>query len=127
MTIIRNPPEMPVPGTYSNGIEVPAGARTLYIAGQIGIAADGSVPEGIAAQTEIVFDNLTHILRSAGMDLTNLVKTTVFLTAPSDYAEFVKARTARLGATKPASTLVYIVQLVRPELKVEIEAVAVAA
>lgn len=124
---IHNPPELGSPPTYSNGIEVPATARTLYIAGQVGWDKDyKAVPGGIVAQTQAAFANLRAVLKSAGMDLSNVVKTTVFLVNPDDYAAFAKTRTEILGNVKPASTLVFIKQLVKPDLLVEVEAVAVA-
>jgi 2-iminobutanoate/2-iminopropanoate deaminase len=126
MKKIHNPSALPVPTTYSHGIETPPGARTLYIAGQVGWNKDGSAVTGIVAQTEQAFANLKAILQSAGMSLDNVVKTTVFLVNPSDFPDFAKTRSAILGSAKPASTLVYIKQLIQPELLVEIEAIAVA-
>lgn len=126
MTTVHNPPALGVPPSYSHGIEVAAGARTLYTAGQVGWDANGKIEQGIAAQTKQAFANLRTILQDAGMDYANIVKTTIFMTNPDDYAEYAKTRSSILGDVKPASTLVFINQLVNPELLVEIEAVAVA-
>lgn len=126
MTIVHNPPALGVPPSYSNGIEVKPAARTLYIAGQVGWHADGRIEEGIAAQTRQAFSNMRTVLQSAGMDLANIVKTTIYMTDPDDYPEYARVRSGILGEVKPASTLVFIKQLVKPELLVEIEAVAVA-
>lgn len=122
----RNPSELPVPAAYSNGIEVSASARTLYVAGQIAIAADGSVPEGIEAQTRLAFENVGLVLKAAGMDFKDIAKSTIYMTNPDDYPTFGKIRTEILGDTKPASTLVYISGLVRPEFLVEIDVIAVS-
>lgn len=126
MTTIHNPPALGVPPSYSNGIEVGAEARTLYVAGQVGWDSNGNVPDGIVEQTRLAFANMRAVLQSAGMDFGNVVKTTIFMTNPDDYAEYAKTRSSILGEVKPASTLVFIKQLVKPELLVEIEAVAVA-
>lgn len=126
MSIIHNPPALGVPPSYSHGIEVAAGARTLYTAGQVGWDVNGNIENGIAAQTKQAFANLRSVLRSAGMDLENIVKTTIYLTNLDDYQEYARVRSEILGTTKPASTLVVIKQLVKPELLVEIEAIAVA-
>jgi enamine deaminase RidA (YjgF/YER057c/UK114 family) len=126
VTKIHNPTALGTPAAYSHGIEVPSSARTLYIAGQIGMKDGKVVAGGIAGQTRQAFENLEAILAAAGMKLSNIVKTTVFLTDPANYGEFGKVRTEMLGATKPASTLVYISGLVMPELLVEVEAIAVA-
>jgi enamine deaminase RidA (YjgF/YER057c/UK114 family) len=126
MAITHNPPELGMPPSYSNGIEVRSGARTLYIAGQVGWDAAGKIEQGIAAQTERAFANMRTVLRSAGMDLANIVKTTIYMTNLDDYPEYARVRSGILGDVKPASTLVVIKQLVKPELLVEIEATAVA-
>lgn len=125
MNKLLNPPDWPVPATYSHGFSVPSSSRTVYVAGQIGVDPKGNVPAGIAAQTRQALENIRTILRMDGMDMANIVKTTVFLIEPSDFTEFGKTRSEILGATKPASTLVYIKQLIRPEFLVEIEAIAV--
>ncbi|MGB3388285.1 MAG: RidA family protein [Pseudaminobacter sp.] len=126
MTIIHNPQVLGVPPSYSHGIEVPTGARTLYTAGQVGWDTNGNIEDGIAAQTKLAFANLRSVLQSAGMDLENIVKTTIYLTNLADYPEYARVRSEILGTTKPASTLVVVKQLVKPELLVEIEAIAVA-
>ena len=127
MTKIHNPPELGTPPTYSYGIEVPAGARTLYIAGQVGWDKDfNTVPGGIVEQTRTALANLRAILNSAGMDFTNLVKTTVYIVDIDDYPDFAKTRSEFFSDVKPASTMVVVKQLVKPELLVEIEGVAVA-
>ena len=125
-TKIHNPAQLPSPPTYSHGVEVPAGYRTLYVAGQVGVNKEFVSPPGIAAQTELAFSNVQMVLRSAGMDLNNIVKTTVYLKDPKDYPEFVRVRSRLLGDTKPASTLIYISGLVTPDLLVELDATAVS-
>ncbi len=126
MVKIYNPVQLSAPTSYSHAIEAPAGSRTLYIAGQAGWnSKEGTSPPGIVAQTTQAFENLRAILNEAGMDFENIVKTTVFLVHPDDFSEFTRIRSSILGAHKPASTLVFIKQLIEPNLLVEIEAVAV--
>lgn len=112
------------PAAYSNGLLVQAG-QTLYIAGQIGIDAQGVAAPDFATQTRQAWTNIQAILADAGMTVKNIVKTTIFLVNPSDYAAFAEIRKTVLDGHKPASTLVYVSGLVKPEWKVEIEAVAV--
>lgn len=126
MTIVHNPPELATPPTYSHAIEVRAGARTLYIAGQVGWDAERNIEEGIAAQTRKAFENLRVVLQSAGMDFENIVKTTIYLTDAAYIPEYSRIRTEILGQHKPASTLVVIKELARPGLLVEVDATAVA-
>jgi len=125
MAITRiNPKSMgPEPAAYTNGML--ADDRTLYVSGQIGIDASGACSPDFGAQCDQVWANLSAILADAGMTLENIVKTTVFLVDPADYATFVARRKQALQGHKPASTLVYVSQLVKPEWKVEIEAIAV--
>ncbi|HIF10562.1 MAG TPA: hypothetical protein EYQ81_12505, partial [Sneathiellales bacterium] len=62
-----NPSDIMAPfnNAYHHGVEVPPGGCTLYVSGQVGMAKDGSVPQGMTAQAEIVWQNLTAILRDA--------------------------------------------------------------
>ena len=125
MITIRNPKDRPAPEAYHHGVEVSGNNRTLYIAGQIGMLPDGTIPEGIEAQTRALYANLKAVLAEAGMDFSNIVKTTIFLTDPKNRPAFSAARTEATGGIKSASTLVYITGLFLPELLVEVEAIAV--
>jgi 2-iminobutanoate/2-iminopropanoate deaminase len=117
----------PPGGRYTHAIEVPPGASWLVISGQVGVAVDGSTPEDVGGQTENCFRNIAAILADAGMSLADVVKITVFLTRESDIAEFRAARDRVTGEARPASTLVVVSRLVRPEWRVEIEALAAKA
>jgi enamine deaminase RidA (YjgF/YER057c/UK114 family) len=125
MVTIRNPQGRPAPEAYHHGVEISGHVRTLYIAGQIGVQADGTIPEGIEAQARAVYANMKLVLAEAGMDVSNVVKSTVFLVDPKDRATFAAIRTEATGGIKSASTLVYVAGLVMPELLVEVEAIAV--
>ncbi len=112
--------------TYSPAIEVTGATRTLYISGQVGVDANGVIPAGITEQSQLVWENMLAVLAAAGMSVANIVKLTTFLTAADDFAAFVKVRSHVLGAHKPASTLLIVAGLAKPEWKVEVEAIAVA-
>jgi 2-iminobutanoate/2-iminopropanoate deaminase len=111
------------PAAYSNGILTDA-PRTLYVAGQIGIDAKGVASPDFEAQTRQTWSNIAAILGEAGMTLQDIVKTTIYLVDRADYAAFVKVRAEVLNGHKPASTLVYVSGLVKPEWKVEIDVIA---
>lgn len=113
------------PGTYSNGLLAKSPTKTLYIAGQIGIDAKGVASSDFATQCRQTWSNIEAILAEAGMGIENIVKTTIFLVERSDYPIFVDVRKGVLKTHKPASTLLYVSGLVKPEWKVEIEAIAV--
>jgi len=128
MNKIHNPAEIAPPiGAYSHGIEVPAGARTLHISGQVGITPEGKVAAGIEAQTEAALNNILGILKVAGMGVEDLVKMTTFLIDANDIAKVRTARMRVLGSHRPASTLLVISRLAAPEYLIEIEATAAKA
>ena len=112
-------------GAYSHGVETPTSSRTLYAAGQVGRAPDGSVPDGIRAQTELAWANLINVLEGAGMGMEDLVKTTAMVVDPDDLEGFREVNDRVLGEHLPTSTLMVLARLARPELLVEIEGIAV--
>ena len=63
-----NAADAPEPaGQYTQAIEVAGVTRTVYISGQVGVAADGSIPERAEAQCALAWRNLQAQLRAAGM------------------------------------------------------------
>jgi 2-iminobutanoate/2-iminopropanoate deaminase len=121
-----NAADAPAPaGQYNQAVEVTGAGRTLYLSGQVGIAADGSVPEGAEAQCTLAWRNLQAQLRAAGMEIENLVKITTIVHNPADIASVRAGRAAVLGTHRPASTLI-IGGLADPAWKVEVEGIAVA-
>ena len=97
----------------------------LFVSGLVGVDGTGKVVgEGDAArQTRQIFENLQKILAAAGAGFADVLKVTVFLTNIADRARINPVRQEFFGATRPASTLVEVRRLVRPDLLVEIEAV----
>lgn len=121
---IHNPAGM-APGIgYSHGIELPPQARLLYIAGQLGGSADGKFAADITGQAEQAWRNLGTVLQAAGMGYENIVKLTHFLVRREDIAPYREVRAQFLGKHAPASTLLVISALARPEALIEVEAVA---
>ncbi len=121
-----NPPAVRAPTGYSHGILIEGAGRRLIISGQVGLAADGSVPTTGEGQVAQAFANLRAVLDANGMTVTNVVKTTVFLTDRALLSAFRAARGAVFGDHAPASTLLFISGLADPRFMVEIEAEAVA-
>ncbi|MBM3488826.1 MAG: RidA family protein [Alphaproteobacteria bacterium] len=123
-----NPETIPAPiGLYTHAMEVGPNSRWLVASGQIGIDAAGKVPEGIAAQAEIVWTNLIRILEANTMRMSDVVKINHFLTRREDLAGYNAVRNKYLGDNRPASTLLIVVGLARPEFLVEVEIVAARA
>lgn len=114
-------------GPYSHGVEIPANARILYLAGQVGAAPDGSMAKDFETQADQCWKNIKAILAAAGMGVENLVKCTHFLTRQEDTAAYGRIRAQHLGEARPASTLLVISALARPGMLVEVEAIAAKA
>jgi 2-iminobutanoate/2-iminopropanoate deaminase len=121
-----NPPTVRAPTGYTHAIEIRDAARRVIISGQVGVAPDGTVPNSGEGQIAQAFANLRAVLAANDMDITNIVKTTVFLTDRDLLAPYRAARSAVLGGHAPASTLLFVAGLADPRFVVEIEAEAVA-
>ena len=111
-------------GAYAHAIEVPESAKTMFIAGQVGIDIDGNVPADFAAQADLAWRNLMAILEFNGMRMKDVVKITHFLTDAADLPAYNEVRAKYLGEERPASTLLIVAGLARPDLLVEVEMVA---
>lgn len=111
-------------GGYSHYCEVPPGSRLIQIAGQVGVARDGTIPNDAEQQCLLAFANLVAILKHAQMDVADITKMSVFLTDLSYIAAYRVAREGALGDLKPPNTLLVIPSLANPLWKVEIEAFA---
>jgi enamine deaminase RidA (YjgF/YER057c/UK114 family) len=121
-----NPDGVRAPTGYTHAIEVRNADRWLTISGQVGISPSGTVPDTGGGQIDQAFANLRAVLEANGMSVTDIVKTTVFLTDRSLLGAFRAARTALFGEHAPASTLLFVAGLADPRFVVEIEALAVA-
>jgi enamine deaminase RidA (YjgF/YER057c/UK114 family) len=128
MNKLLNPKTVAAPvGAYSHAVEVPAGARWLHIAGQVGVRADGAVAKGAEAQCEAIWQNITAILAAANMGVRDLVRINTFLVRPEDIAAARTVRAKYLEDHLPASTLLVVARLASPDYLMEIEATAAKA
>ena len=115
------------PGGYSQVVEV-RGGRTLYISGQIALDSSGQVVGSgdFTAQIRQVFANLKARLDEAGASFNDVVKLNFYLTDASDIQILRDVRDSYVNREQPpASTLVIVKQLLRPELLIEVDAIAV--
>jgi reactive intermediate/imine deaminase len=124
-----NPPELTKPTGYTHVVEVTGPAKTIYISGQIAYDKDGKVVGAgdMKAQAEQVFKNLQAALGAAGAKFSDVVKMNSYITDMSKAQAVRDVRTRYFGDAVPASTFVEVKGLVRPELMLEIEVVAVVA
>ena len=126
MTIIAHTPDgIARPAAlYVHGMEVPPNARWLFISGQVGVHPDGRFGADALEQAEIIWHNIAAILRCADMALTDIVKLTTYATSPQHLPPLRAVRERVLDGHLPASTLLIVAGLARPELLVEVEAYA---
>ncbi len=125
MLTAHNPETIAAPVAYcSQGIEVPAGARTLHIAGVVGITPEKTVEIGFEAQHRRIWLNVIEVLKSANMGVEDLVRLNVFSLQASDVFMVSEGRQEFLGGQKPASTYLAVSGLARPEFLVEMDATA---
>jgi 2-iminobutanoate/2-iminopropanoate deaminase len=110
--------------SYSQAILTEGHARTLFVSGQVGVAANGTAPDDFESQVRQAWANLLDVLAVAGMKVTDLTKISAFLTNADDYAAYAAIRGEFLGDHKPASTLLIVSALARPGWKFEVEAIA---
>ncbi|PYM09130.1 MAG: RidA family protein [Candidatus Rokuibacteriota bacterium] len=115
-------------GMYSHGMEANG---LVVVAGQVGVKPDGGLAGTDAgSQTKQAFANVAAVLGAAGCRMRDIVRLQTFLTSADDIPAFMAARQDvfpvyfRDGAYPP-NTLLVISRLVRPELRVEIEAIAI--
>lgn len=111
---------------YSQVVTVPAG-RLAFVAGQVALDPDGTLvgEDDPAAQAQAVFRNLKLALEAAGTSFEQIIKLTTFVTDIRNLPAFRAAWQAHIDPDHaPASTLVEVASLFRPEFLLEVEAVA---
>lgn len=97
----------------------------VYASGQVGRdPVTGDMPADIRAQVRNTIENLRAVLREAGADLKDVVKTTVFLTRQADFAAMNEVYEQYFPEPRPARSTIVVAALARPGIDVEIEAVA---
>jgi len=121
-----NPPELSKPTGYTHVVEA-SGGKTVYISGQIALDKEGKVigQGDMKAQAEQVFKNLQAALAAAGATFKDVVKMNTYTTDMSQVQAVRDVRARYFGDVTPASTLVQVVHLARPEFLLEIEVIAV--
>ncbi|WP_122119823.1 RidA family protein [Alistipes megaguti] len=120
--IIASPQAPKAVGPYSQAVET---GGTLYVSGQLPIdGATGQMAQGVEAQTRQSLTNIGHILREAGYDFRDVVKTTVLLQSMEDFAAMNAVYAEFFTGDMPARVCYQVAALPMGAL-VEIDAVAV--
>ncbi len=111
---------------FAQGTQV---GNILYLSGQVGIDRDGNIPTSIADQTKVAYTNMQDTLSQFGANMSNIVDETFFVTDMNELFGNIEdvygARESAYGGNPEVSqTVVQVVALVQPELKIEIKCVA---
>jgi enamine deaminase RidA (YjgF/YER057c/UK114 family) len=114
----------PPAANYSHAVLAVGLERLLHTSGVVPIGPDGTVPDGVAAQAEVVWQNLGAILSEAGMATTDVVSITTYVVQGEELGPVMAVRDRVMDGHRPASTLVVLPALARPEWLVEIAVVA---
>ena len=113
-------------GPYSHANMVPASGNMLFVSGQV--AKDAKTGEltldDISKETHKVMGNVKAILSDAGMDFTNVVKTTIFLTDMNNFSKVNDAYGSYFSGNYPARETVQVSRLPL-DVNVEISVIAV--
>jgi enamine deaminase RidA (YjgF/YER057c/UK114 family) len=119
-----SPSGLSTPFGFSHVVGLPAG-RLVWTSGQVAMDKQGQVPDGTEAQTRLVFENVGRALAAQGASWPDVVKLTYFVT---DLDEITTVRSVRdefvNTSAPPTSSLVQVAGLFRPDLLIEVEAVA---
>lgn len=113
-------------GIFSGAAWQPEG-KVLHISGQVSEDAGGEIVGigDITVQTRQVLNNIGKVLEAVAGEMSDIAKVTVFIKDMSMLDKIHQVRSEFFSPPYPASSLVQVVELVKPEFLIEIEAVAV--
>ena len=122
-----NPVSLPPARGYSQVVDVPAGSRLVFLSGQVPFDSTGRLvgPGNLGAQAEQVFENLRRGLAARGLRFANVVKLNFYVIDATHLATIRAVRDRYVDAdAPPASSLVEVPRLFRPDVLIEVDAVA---
>jgi enamine deaminase RidA (YjgF/YER057c/UK114 family) len=122
-----SPSTLSTPAGYSHVVSLPASGRLVWTSGQVPIAADGSVapPDDWEAQARLAFQNVDHALAAGDATWGDVVKLTIFVVDLAGLPTIRVVRDEFVDVERPpTSSLVQVAGLFRPEVLLEVEAVA---
>ncbi|MDP5218756.1 RidA family protein [Ruegeria sp. 2205SS24-7] len=122
-TVSRVPPRYE--GVFAHGNLVENPERILFLAGQIGVAPDGSTCQGFDAQARQAMSNVEALLADADMTRANIARVVYYVTDPAHLKPLSDLRQERWSSDQaPAVTTLVVAALAAPDLLVEIEVTA---
>lgn len=112
------------PAGYAHAIKA---GNVLYVAGQVARDEAGELvgPDDAAVQAQQVYENLGRVLVAAGVEPQHVVKITTYLVDPEDGQAAAAARSKFFGAHRPPHTGLIVKALGGPEVRLEVEVIAV--
>jgi enamine deaminase RidA (YjgF/YER057c/UK114 family) len=122
-----SPPTLPAPNGYSHVASIPPGSRLVWTSGQVPITRAGTVVSAgdWEAQTRLVMQNVGAALAAGGATWDDVFKLTIFVVDISALSTVRAVRDEFVNTERPpASSLVQVAGLFRPDILIEIEAVA---
>ena len=119
-TIVSPKVIAPQPGTKSN-CKVFNGQ--IFVSGMTGRDLENRIPEGMYAQSKLLFSKMRALVEEAGGKMDDLVQINVFVTEMETLEEFWRARREFFTGDFPCSTLVQVAGLANPALKIEVNAI----
>ena len=112
----------PFEKTYGYSRAVISGDE-VHVSGTTGYDyATMTMPDDVAAQARNIYATFAAVLKEAGGGLADIVRLRTFVTGAADCEAVLKVQGETFGAIRPAATIVVVAGLLRPEMKVEIEA-----
>jgi enamine deaminase RidA (YjgF/YER057c/UK114 family) len=107
------------------------GGKTVYLSGQAGLRADGTMPDSLAEQAELTYENIGVALAAVGGSASDVVRITVYIVGLGQGTDPTPVYIAQgkffPADAKPASTILGVSALALPKLLVEVDVVAVVS
>ena len=119
-----NPEGLPTKPAFAQGT-VASGQRFVVVGGQNGVTADGTMLDGVAAQTQQALRNVATVLAAAGATPADVARLAIYLVETVDPREAYAAVGPVWGQHPTAIVVLRVAGLARPDAQVEIEALAV--
>lgn len=114
----------PPAANYHHAVITEQPARWLHTSGVVPNRPDGTTPDDIGEQAEVVWANIGAMLRQAGMGPADIVSVTTYAVAGEELGPVMAARDRFMAGYKAASTLVTVSALAQPQWKMEIAVIA---
>lgn len=116
----------PPAANYAHAVLSEGTDKMLHLSGVVATRSDGTIPDDVADQAEVVWSNIAAILAEAEMDMNDIVSITTYVVIDfmASLPEVMAARDQALAGHRVASTLVTVPALARPVWKMEIAVIA---